>query len=94
MHRTPSPPALSTSGSQSPTSTRALSALVSPRRGDQGHWAPAWGGRDIAFRATDQLSTQAPAALFRRLGVAFSPTHRLWAEAPGEEREAWRQELV
>jgi hypothetical protein len=51
-------------------------------------------GQDIAFHVTDELSTQTQAALFPRPDVAFSLTHHLWADAPGEGREAGRQELA
>jgi hypothetical protein len=49
--------------------------------------------RDITFRVTDQLSAQTQAAVFPRHGVAFSLTHRVWADAPEEEGEAARHEL-
>jgi hypothetical protein len=51
-------------------------------------------GRDIAFHVTDDLSAQTQATLFPRPDVAFSLTHHLWADAPGEERAAGRQELA
>jgi hypothetical protein len=50
--------------------------------------------KDIAFHVTDQVSAQTQAAVFPSRDVAFSLTHRLWADAPGEAREAGRQELA
>jgi hypothetical protein len=57
------------------------------------HGAPSW-RKDMAFRVTDQLSAQTQAALFPRRDVAFSVTHRLWAEAPGQGDAAAQQELA
>jgi hypothetical protein len=48
----------------------------------------------VAFRVTDQLSAQTQAALFPRRDVAFSVTHRLWSDAPGQGDAAARHELA
>jgi hypothetical protein len=50
--------------------------------------------KDIAFRVTDQVSAQTQAAVFPRPDVAFSLTHRLWADPLGEESAGGRQELA
>jgi hypothetical protein len=50
--------------------------------------------KEVAFRVTDQVSAQTQAALFPRRDVAFSMTHRLWADAPGQGDAAARHELA
>lgn len=57
------------------------------------HGTTSW-RKEVAFRLTDQLSAQTQAALFPRRDVAFSMTHRLWADAPGQGDAAGRQELA
>lgn len=50
--------------------------------------------KDVAFRLTDQWSAQTQAALFPSRDVAFSVTHHLWSDAPGQGDAAARHELA
>jgi hypothetical protein len=63
------------------------------RAGAHARGAPSL-AKDLTFRMTDQLSAQTQAAVLPRHDVAFSLTHRLWADVPGQGGDAGRQELA